>query len=70
MLLFSDDRETVGLEYWDATAEIDLWVTDGLEIFVIEGSFWESNQEFRATLGYAYLWDLGFERDRKAVRFG
>jgi hypothetical protein len=25
--------------YWDATAEIDLWVTDGLEIFVIEGSF-------------------------------
>ncbi|MCX5962598.1 MAG: cupin domain-containing protein [Cyanobacteria bacterium] len=47
MLLFSDDRETVGLEYWDATAEIDLWVTDGLEIFVIEGSFWESNQEFQ-----------------------
>ena len=32
MLLFSDDRETVVLEYWDATAEIDLWVTDGLEI--------------------------------------
>jgi hypothetical protein len=33
--------------YWDVNAEIDLWVTDGLEIFVIEGSFWESNQEFQ-----------------------
>lgn len=47
MLLFSDDRETVGLEHWDANTEIDLWITDGLEIFVIEGSFWESNQEFQ-----------------------
>lgn len=47
MLLFSDDRETVWLEHWDANTEIDLWVTDGLEIFVIEGSFWERNQEFQ-----------------------
>lgn len=47
ILLFSNDWETVCLEYWDANTEIGLSVRDGLEIFVIEGNFWDTDQEFK-----------------------
>jgi anti-sigma factor ChrR (cupin superfamily) len=47
MPLFSDDRERVSLEYWEANTHINFSVVEGLELFVIEGSFWESNQEFK-----------------------
>lgn len=46
MPLFSDDRETVRLERWDANAEIDLLAPQGLEIFVIQGCFRESSEVF------------------------
>jgi hypothetical protein len=45
--LFADDRETVQLERWEANASIDLFAPDGLEIFVIQGSFRESGEVFQ-----------------------
>jgi hypothetical protein len=45
--LFSDDRETVQLERWEANASIDLRAPGGLEIFVIQGGFRESGEVFQ-----------------------
>jgi anti-sigma factor ChrR (cupin superfamily) len=45
--LFTDDRETVQLEKWEANASIDLLAPHGLEIFVIRGSFCESDEVFQ-----------------------
>jgi ChrR Cupin-like domain len=45
--LFSDDRETVRLERWEANVSIDLLAPDGLEIFVIQGVFSESGEVFQ-----------------------
>jgi ChrR Cupin-like domain len=50
--LFEDDRETVRLEKWEANASIDLLAPDGLEIFVIRGSFRESGEVFQT---YSWL---------------
>lgn len=47
MPLFSDDRETVQLERWEANASIDLLASSGLEIFVIRGGFSESGEVFQ-----------------------
>jgi anti-sigma factor ChrR (cupin superfamily) len=47
MQLFVDDRETVRLERWAANVSIDLLASDGLEIFVIQGSFIESGEIFK-----------------------
>lgn len=47
MPLFSDARETVRLERWDAKAEIDLLALQGLEVFVIQGCFSESSEVFQ-----------------------
>jgi ChrR Cupin-like domain len=46
MLLFADSRERVCLERWDANAEVDLSVAQGLEIFVLQGGFIESGEGF------------------------
>ena len=46
MPLFSDGRENVRLEKWDVNAAISLYPEDGLEIFVIEGLFVESDETF------------------------
>jgi hypothetical protein len=46
MPLFADNRETVWLEHWDANTTIDLLALQGLEVFVIQGSFRESGEEF------------------------
>ncbi len=45
--LFTDERETVQLERWAANASIDLLAPNGLEIFVIQGGFWESGEVFQ-----------------------
>jgi ChrR Cupin-like domain len=45
--LFADDRETVRLERWEANSSIDLLAPDGLEIFVIQGGFRESDEIFQ-----------------------
>jgi hypothetical protein len=50
--LFSDDRETVRLEHWEANAEILLLAQEGLEIFVLQGSFKESSEVFQS---YSWL---------------
>ncbi len=52
MSLFSDARETVQLERWEANASIDLRGLRGLEIFVIKGGFSESGEIF---LMYSWL---------------
>jgi anti-sigma factor ChrR (cupin superfamily) len=52
MLLFADERETVRLERWEPNATIDLLAPQGLEVFVIQGSFRESGEEF---LPYSWL---------------
>jgi ChrR Cupin-like domain len=49
--LFSDDRETVQLERWEANASIDLPALGGLEIFVIQGGFSEGGEVF-----HLYSW--------------
>jgi ChrR Cupin-like domain len=46
MPLFADPRECVRLERWEAQTEIDLLALQGLEIFVIQGSFTESGEGF------------------------
>jgi hypothetical protein len=50
--LFSDDREMVRLERWEANVAIDLVAPGGLEIFVIQGSFSESGEVFEV---YSWL---------------
>jgi ChrR Cupin-like domain len=45
--LFSDDRETVQLERWEANTSIDLVTPGGLEIFVIRGGFSEGGEVFQ-----------------------
>ena len=45
--LFTDERETVQLERWAANASIDLFAPHGLEIFVIQGGFQESDEIFQ-----------------------
>jgi hypothetical protein len=46
--LFADDREIVQLEQWAADTTIDLVAAAGLEIFVLQGDFWESDALFQA----------------------
>jgi ChrR Cupin-like domain len=50
--LFSDDRETVQLERWEANISIDLLAPGGLEIFVIQGGFSEGGEVFQV---YSWL---------------
>jgi anti-sigma factor ChrR (cupin superfamily) len=45
--LFADHRETVQLERWAANTSIDLRVAAGLEIFVLQGGFQESDEVFQ-----------------------
>ena len=45
--LFADERETVQLERWAANVSIDVFAPEGLEIFVIQGSFRESGEVFQ-----------------------
>jgi ChrR Cupin-like domain len=45
--LFSDDREMVQLERWEANTSIDLVTPGGLEIFVIRGGFSEGGEVFQ-----------------------
>ncbi len=45
--LFCDDREAVRLEHWEAGANIELSAPEGLEVFVIQGSFQESGEIFQ-----------------------
>jgi hypothetical protein len=45
--LFADDRETVQLERWEANVAIDLLAPNGLEVFVLQGSFHESDEIFQ-----------------------
>jgi ChrR Cupin-like domain len=45
--LFADDREVVWMERWAADTIVDLQVWQGLEVFVIEGSFTESDDVFQ-----------------------
>ncbi|HEY9825720.1 MAG TPA: cupin domain-containing protein [Stenomitos sp.] len=52
MTLFSDDREIVRLERWEANASIELLALSGLEIFVIHGDFSESGEIFQS---YSWL---------------
>ncbi len=44
--LYSDDRETVQLERWEANTSIDLPALGGLEIFVIQGDFSEGGESW------------------------
>jgi hypothetical protein len=46
--LFADDRETVQLERWEANVSINLLTSSGLEIFVIQGDFSESDEIFHS----------------------
>ena len=46
--LFSDAREDVRIEHWEAGATVDTEVRGGLEVFVIEGSFVEGDDELIA----------------------
>jgi anti-sigma factor ChrR (cupin superfamily) len=52
LALFSDQRETVQLERWQANTCIDLLAPHGLEIFVLQGDFCESDEVFRS---YSWL---------------
>ena len=45
--LFKDSREDVRLEYWQAGAEVTVDADGGAEIFVLDGSFEESGDDFR-----------------------
>jgi len=44
--LFADERETVQIEHWDSGTRIDMSAAEGAEIFVLEGSFTEANEQF------------------------
>jgi anti-sigma factor ChrR (cupin superfamily) len=46
MPLFSDGREDVSLERWSAGAILHLDAPNGIEVFVLEGSFSENGEEF------------------------
>lgn len=46
--LFSDAHEDVRIEHWEAGATVDTEVRGGLEVFVIEGSFVEGDDELIA----------------------
>jgi anti-sigma factor ChrR (cupin superfamily) len=46
--LFTDHREIVQLEQWQANASIEIPAPYGLEIFVIQGSFCESGESFQS----------------------
>ncbi|WP_108882641.1 cupin domain-containing protein [Anderseniella sp. Alg231-50] len=48
MPLFHDRREDVRMEIWDAGATVDLAVPDGIELFVVDGSFVESGETFQS----------------------
>lgn len=48
MPLFHDQREDVRMEIWQAGAEIELDVPNGIELFVVDGSFQESGETFRS----------------------
>jgi hypothetical protein len=52
MPLFADNREVVQMECWQPNAEVNLPVTDGLEVFVIQGCFRESDEDFES---YSWL---------------
>ncbi|MDJ0614566.1 MAG: cupin domain-containing protein [Rhizobiaceae bacterium] len=44
--LYSDDREDVSMEVWDAGQKVGLDSPNGLEVLVVEGSFTESGETF------------------------
>jgi len=46
MPLFSDEREQVCLERWDAGARVDLDAANGMEILLLEGGFSEAGEDF------------------------
>jgi len=48
MPLFSDSREDVSLERWAANSEIAIDAPEGIELWVLEGNFTESAEEFKA----------------------
>lgn len=48
MPLFSDGREDVSLERWEAGASLPLDAPKGMEVFVLEGGFSEGGEEFAA----------------------
>jgi ChrR Cupin-like domain len=50
--LFSDDREMVQLERWEANTSIDLLAPGGVEIFVFQGGFSERDKIFQV---YSWL---------------
>ncbi len=45
--LFRDDREEVRLERWAANINVELFAPNGLEIFVVQGSFMEGGELFQ-----------------------
>ena len=45
--LFSDDRETVTHEQWPANSQVKIDTRDGAEIFVLDGTFSESNDHLK-----------------------
>jgi ChrR Cupin-like domain len=45
--LFRDDREEVRLERWAANVAVELSAAQGLEIFVVQGSFMEGEELFQ-----------------------
>ena len=47
MPLFHDQREDVRMEIWDAGANIELDVPNGIELFVIDGNFVENGETFQ-----------------------
>jgi anti-sigma factor ChrR (cupin superfamily) len=47
MLLYSDEREIIQLERWRAHTSIELPALSGLEVFVLKGSFSESDEVFQ-----------------------
>ncbi len=46
MPLFSDTREDVRMETWDANVETTILAEGGAEFLVLDGSFFESDEEF------------------------
>jgi ChrR Cupin-like domain len=45
--LFCDDREMVRLEHWNANVNVELSSPNGLEVFVMQGSFVEGGELFQ-----------------------
>jgi hypothetical protein len=50
--LFADAREVVQLEYWQPDTEINLLISSGLEVFVIQGCLSEGDEDFEC---YSWL---------------